>query len=176
MNILSWLISEKSVEQIYTSAIICFDCSGKDYPNPLNGEESLPLSQRHITLLFLGDVQESLKEECLARIINFSKNNTPITGKFTGYGIFNREDSGSPVVVLFDSVELTQFRCKLSDLFDGISVKQNHGFIPHMTLGYTNSNNILIPLDINGLEVTFNSISLWWGNEKYSFDLINSGG
>jgi 2'-5' RNA ligase len=126
----------------------------------------LPL---HITLLYLGDVEELDKGEIVNILKVFAKQQAPIKGKYNGGAIFTDNGDGYPHVLLFDSPQLPFCHSNLSKLLSSHRPELTHGFTPHTTLAYNESPKSL-PVQID-VPYTFNEIILQWGGDSQTFPL-----
>lgn len=155
----------------HDASIIAFDMSGFD----LSKFSDKPIEDPHITLFFLGDTKSLMdKKEVENRLKMVADAHQPIKGHFTGFAVFNPSpNSGGkyPVVALFDSPELPYLHSGLMAAFDGIGEDQEHGFIPHMTIEYADSNEPNFPDVSLDQEYTLSSVSLWCGDEHTDFPL-----
>ena len=165
-------LKEFEEKQYEDTAIIAFDLTeDKDVISILGeGDEWEKPEDLHMTLMFLGTVDKLDKDLILQKLALLSTHQAPIDGEFTGYGVFNpSEHSGDkmPVVLLYDSPQLPVLHDRLRDIFDA-EREPTHGFIPHITLAYTDK-----PLNFQTLDKVkvFDTISLWWGEEHYTYDL-----
>jgi len=154
-------------------AVICFDCSEIPEISNLMDKEN-----KHITLLYLGYVKDLDFMPILHKLSDFSDSHSTMFGELNGVGCFVAEENKFPIVATYDSVDLPKFRQELMETFSDIHIQQDHGFIPHMTIEYVNgydealqwfSSNVFPKrLPINCM---FEYIDLWWGEEKFSFQL-----
>lgn len=108
----------------------------------------------HVTLAFLGDVKDQAGEGTLegatSRIVAACQaaaaTHQPLKGTVAGVGKFPDSGSGVPVWAPVDVVGLTALRESVVEalLAERLPVKTDHGFTPHMTLGW-NLDMELIP-------------------------------
>jgi hypothetical protein len=134
------------------------------------------IDEPHVTLVFLGNVETLNKAEILDAVSTFAASHAPISGKFSGFGIFNanpENDNKTPVVILLDSPNLSAFRQVLLHSIPNV-MEQNHGFTAHMTLTYTDNEQVIIPKNNAEYSKTFDSISLFWGGEHIKFPLVGT--
>ena len=134
----------------------------------------------HVTLLYLGDDAELLTGyknkiiECLACIANECQ---PVAGKLNGYGRFSGNDEVYPVFANYDSPALFTLRAKLHhELTEmGVEMPSDHGFTPHLTLGYLPITEPLPALDMPALDLNFSGFSLVWRGERIDYLLHGMG-
>lgn len=122
----------------------------------------------HITLAYCGDTSE-MTELAKARIIvaieDAVRYQDKLEGRISGYGRFAATDSSDGQDVFYatpDIPRLVELRQSLVNrLWDlGVQVNTNHGFSPHITLAYLDSdaNN---PVDaVPDLELKFNGVTI----------------
>lgn len=144
------------------------------YPDPeaakkiavRGGEEPEEL---HVTLAYLGDVADTAGEgltlgSATSKIVAAAQvaaaTFKPLSGTVGGLGKFPDFGSGVPVWSPVDVVGLGAVREAVVDALEaaGLPVKTDHGFTPHMTLGYNLDLNLIpdtdpVPVDFNHLVV-----------------------
>lgn len=108
-------------------------------------EAAVPVEELHVTLAFLGDVEgipaadRARIKEVVAQVVA----RHPITSaSVTGFARFMSSGSNmDPVVLLINSPDMETLRTNLIDSLDRENlahyVSRRYGFIPHMTIGYT---------------------------------------
>ena len=130
------------------------------------------VSPLHITLLYLGDIDNILlnKEEIVNILESFAGGQAPIEGVYNGSAMFKDNGDGYPHVLLFDSPQLPGAFNRLATLLILHRPELTHGFTPHTTLAYLDHLGGL-PKDVN-IKHTFNEMVLKWGDEEqvFSFD------
>ncbi len=159
------------------------------YPSPavaralaLDGGE-LP-EDLHVTLAYLGSdaVVRLDRERIEAALAALAVASGPLAGVVGGLGRFNggfpAGQEAWPLVALMDLPTLPSFRQRLVGALaaTGVDVVSNHGFTPHMTLAYVESEDEEAAADIlaEGIEPTplrFGSIVLAWGDDHTVFRL-----
>lgn len=99
----------------------------------------------HLTLAYLGDIADphyaNLDRAGLSSLLrDFADNQRPLSGTLGGVGRFNAQDDEGrfPTVTFFDCADLPEMRQSLVGWLasDGYPIARNHGYIPHVTLGY----------------------------------------
>lgn len=133
----------------------------------------------HLTLAFMGDSSEFPNSNDKQRLIDAlsqwaKEKGKPLSGTINGLGrFFNAEsDDTNAVYVSPDVPGLPELRQSLCDWIDasGFDYAQNHGFTPHMTVAY-------VPVDAPTpsirveTPVTFDTVTLAWGDEHIDFPL-----
>ena len=127
----------------------------------------------HLTAAFLGDAVDVNKEKLLAAVGEFAAQQKPISGSINGAGRFNEtnDDGHRPVYANFDAPTLPAARAQLVSALKQaqVGVVENHGFTPHVTLGYTSDWSVP---DVELIEgVNLGEISAVIGDETFSFPL-----
>jgi 2'-5' RNA ligase len=128
----------------------------------------------HLTLAFLGTKDENGgewgKERIYRALYDFAINAgyRGLTAKVNGVGYFTNPDS-TALITLWDIPGIAEFRTHIiTRLKDHGHEVRNHGFTPHMTLGYVDeppSTLPEIPEQIASEDQIFVSIWLVWGEE-----------
>jgi 2'-5' RNA ligase len=153
------------------------------YPRPeeaaaLAVEDGLEADDLHITLVFLGDVEdvdESAVTEALALI---ASELAALEGTVGGLGRFSEGPDGVPVIALPDVQGLTLLRERAVDELGhrGIRSPSEHGFLPHMTLTYEDPAVDSDPVgelseDTLGRELHFDAVSAVFGGRRMDYAL-----
>lgn len=138
-----------------------------------------PSEDLHLTLAFLGDSSETALATNKAKVTQAVKDwaaqhGQPLKGTINGLGrFFHAEDDGTNAVYVSPDVPgLPELRGSLTDWIErsGFDYAQNHGFTPHITVAYVpeEQETPRIRLDT---PVTFGTVTLAWGDERYDFPL-----
>lgn len=155
---------------------------------PLAAAQALALSvdgaltpdDLHITLMYFGRTDEmdaAQQGALMAAVRLFAANRAPIEGRVHGGGAFapNEETGQVASWAYFDSPELAAWRQGLVDIVQAVGVpyEPTHGFVPHITLAYTGSEQrpILNPPQI---PIQFDEIRVHWGDEVTALPLRGS--
>ena len=141
-----------------------------DVPNPL------PLEELHLTLGYLGKVDEQrLGPEYLRLLLlDFAMCWGELDGVINGVGRFNQGDGDTEAFYAsYDCSDLPQFRHALTEFlsYNGVQIHTEHGFTPHITLAYipTNAPN---PIDnLPPIKLEFEGVTLGWGDRLYTVPL-----
>lgn len=125
----------------------------------------------HVTLLYLADDAELLtgfKNKIIEELAQIASMCSAVGGKLNGYGRFSGNGEMYPVYANYDSSQLFKVRSKLlwklTEL--GVELPEDHGFTPHLTLGYLPTSEVMPALDMPDLAMTFDSLSLIWAGER----------
>ncbi len=134
----------------------------------------------HITLLYLADdaeLQTGFKNKIIERLAQIASMCSAIGGKLNGYGRFSGDGEMYPVYANYDSAQLFKVRSKLmwklAEL--GVELPEDHGFTPHLTLGYLPTSEAMPALDMPDLDMNFPGFSLIWAGERIDYMLFGMG-
>lgn len=142
------------------------------YPGETAAPESL-----HITLAYLGEIaDQDLSSggvlEVLQKIRDFWG---PLKGEIAGMGRFTNThlEGQDAVFASFDSPHIQQFRAAIVNILRdyGINVVDNHGFTPHITVGYIPSDAPTPDYRPPVIPMWFDAIMLHWGPEIFRIPL-----
>lgn len=143
------------------------------------GLDAVAPEDMHITLAYLYemDVIEDKQGAIISAVEQFAAFTKTIRGAIGGIGRFNASDSSDGMDVIyasFDSTSLTKDREYLVELIEeaGVKVAKNHGFTPHITLAYVEKDQAMPNLVLETTELRFKRVTLYWGDERRHFDLI----
>lgn len=130
----------------------------------------------HITLAYLGEKDDLVRSEVEGAVEQFADMQTLINGQVSGFGRFQNThmDGMDAIYASFDSPDVGMFRENLvRTLMDaGVQFSRNHGFTPHITLGYVPSEADTPPLKVPVMDVSFGEVVLSWGDERQSYRLV----
>lgn len=138
------------------------------------GDDSEPVGELHVTLAFLGELDEVEDPDRLVELVReFAAQAAPLAGQYSGFGRFTIPD-GDAFYASVDVPELSAFREDLLDILDdeGIAWRTNHGFTPHTTLAYLEPDepNPFDRLD-EVIPVEFDMVSVAVGGDVWDFPL-----
>lgn len=111
----------------------------KQWPD---GSEPTPLREIHVSLAILGEVTDKQNDQngINALVSNFVSQHTPLSGKINGMGRFieTHKDNSHCIYANFDCPGLNEYRSELILALKngGYQVSDDHGFTPHITIGY----------------------------------------
>lgn len=131
----------------------------------------------HLTLAFLGNMLETeLPQDAIKKAVaEFAETQEPIKGRLEGMGRFEKTENGENAIYAnFDSPELPEFRQKLVDALRSAGVFQNpeHGFTPHITLGYMWDDIEETPhLEMPGIDFELDKLTLAFGENRTEYQL-----
>lgn len=142
-------------------------------------EDGEPIEDLHLTLVALGKMGEVdfTKDEVLQALDTFCNGRSPISGVVNGHGVFENDDEVA-YWATFDSPELPGFREELVNALSqaSIPIAMDHGFTPHITLAYAETdeeNNEREEIELGEIFIQFNDVYLMWGEERISFPLVD---
>lgn len=117
----------------------------------------LPAEELHVTLCYLGEVEGDLSQVVGALAIP-AATHAPLTGAVSGVGSFGTE-TPVPVVLLPSVPGLVELRTCVADALceAGIDYSRDYGFIPHLTIEYTDDVSEL-PRDAVGEPLHFDEL------------------
>lgn len=139
-------------------------------PTRLKGEAD------HLTLVYLSDDVSEIaeyKNVVLSALVSIAQICKPVVGAINGYGRFSGNDEEYPVYVNFDSPQLPGLREMIVRMceIERMDMEQEHGFTPHITLGYLPVETKLPVFDVPPIEMTFDKLSLVWAGERVDLPL-----
>ena len=134
----------------------------------------------HITLLYLGDDAQLItgyKNKVIEALACIASECEPVAGKLNGYGRFSGNDEVYPVFANYDSPALFRLRAKIIHELTECCVElpEDHGFTPHLTLGYLPLTGAMPALDVQSLDMNFPGFSLIWAGERIDYMLFGMG-
>ena len=123
----------------------------------------------HITLVYLPEVKDAEKIKEFLR--DFVENAQPMEAKLGGVGQFKEGPDGIPYFAIPDVPTMNVFQSNLAESLNGIAnVGTDHGFNPHITLGYAKTiEEVPEKLAVPDLSWTVDSISFVQGEEREDF-------
>lgn len=144
----------------------------------------LPADQLHVTLVYLGHADEmnDLDQDTLvAAMRNVAGRWSPVEAQVSGIGRFHApgSDDGDPVWAPFDAPELPELRAAvLSAVLEaGGDPPTDHGYIPHITVGYMDPGEDGIPVSVIGpVAMTVPALSVWWAGQVTDLPLVADHG
>jgi 2'-5' RNA ligase len=142
----------------------------------LDGGDVVPSAELHLTLAYLGDVEEfdMFDRLQIAQVVqDVAKRWPPLMGQISGLGRFWMEEPGlSPFYASFDSPSLPAFRQDLVDSLQaaGYEVDHTHGYTPHITLAYLPDASTTPRLSVPLLHMMLPDITIGWGDQQTKFD------
>lgn len=133
-----------------------------------------PLSEPHVSLIYLGTVDMYMPEEIKVLDIALAqraRHFTPPSGMINGVGIFLMPDQAPPLrVLLVDSFEILDIRKYIESVFIGWQrIPQEHGFIPHIST-WGPQEQLATTLH-EPHAVRFDRIALWAGDFRSEYSL-----
>jgi len=145
-----------------------------------------PASELHVTLAYLGDMQDESEDNLLRphtspfkirdAVDMVAAQTAPLTGTTGGIGRFAASSDSEgldPLIALVDVPGLNEFRARLVEAVQaaGYFVAENHGYTPHITLDYLDTDEPLPMESVPHLPLVFESVWLCVGDERTPFVL-----
>lgn len=149
-------------QQQYTSTVVVLhipdDVAQKLAVNIGSLRNPLPPDGYHVTLAYFSSMSD-LEAEAMMDVLS-GYEFSPVSGLVSGSGCFPKTDDGYPIFRFLDSQALPKLRGELLDLLSGagFDTDSEHGFIPHVTIGYEES-PAMLP-DMEPVAVTFNNLTV----------------
>lgn len=145
-----------------------------------------PASELHVTLAYLGDMQDEPNDDMLRPCTSPFKIRDAISmvatqagalaGMVGGVGRFSASpdsEGKDPVIVLVDVPGLNEFRAHLVEAVQaaGYFVAENHGYTPHLTLDYIDADAPMPIETVPPLPLRFDTAWLCVGDQRVPFPL-----
>lgn len=131
----------------------------------------------HITLAFLGDASDlsSDQQKALKETVKTYAALTPrpLSGRISGIGRLTNVPDGQPTPV-YASVDIPGLPAWREGLMNalkraGISINEQHGFTPHITLAYIDADEPMPVISAPELEMTFSQVSIALADNRSSY-------
>lgn len=143
-----------------------------------------PASEFHLTLVYLGDTDlyTSAQMESMASAVEeWASTAPPVIGNLNGLGRFQdvaTDGHADALYASFDAVDLPKWRQSLIDFLvsRGIVADGEHGFIPHITLGYIPTSAVTPLLPLPKVDLTLDSLWLALGATHFYYPLMGFSG
>lgn len=145
-----------------------------DVASDLALEGGTPPPDMHVTLAYLGKVDEVPNPEVLMDVVaEFAATHTPVDARISGTGRFVGNPEGDALYLSVDSPTLPELRAELVAALEaaGLNVRKDHGFTPHMTLGYLQPDE---PSPIESVEpasTQFGLLSMAYGPDVWDYPM-----
>lgn len=143
-----------------------------------------PADDLHITLAYLGDMEEQPEDDLLRPHTSPEKireaielvaaDSKPIAGRITGLGRFTpAETDEDPIIALVDVPGLVELRTMLVEFIEaaGYFIANDHGYTPHITLAYIPQDAPMPIESVPALPLDLNTVWLCVGEERIPFRL-----
>jgi len=140
------------------------------------GSEPLPQSDYHVTLCYLGKIEEMDAETegwLLGELADFANRAPIVRAQTHGLGRFGHiTDEGlSPVFAIVQSSYLGEWRDMLKYWIGEYLSPDARAFIPHITLAYIPSAESMPMPHTEPIDLVFDSVALNWGSKTTLFRL-----
>lgn len=145
-----------------------------------DGVEVIPASELHVTLAYLGSVEDMLIDQAtlLQWVADYARYQValPVTvcghGRFLNAGLAEDGEGMDPVFALVESERLHQLRHELVEYIGYmVPVSRAYGFLPHITLAYAPA-GVEVPLaGVQRRDLVFDALAVSWGGATVMFQL-----
>ena len=142
------------------------------------GSQLTPREEYHVTLAYLGEIADlpaGVDYTVLARTVaEFARHQPALHGVVSGVGRFSAGSDGTePVYLSVDSADLQAMRAELVAFLHatGVPRRSEHGFTPHITLGYVPAGAALDLSAPGPAPLAIDAIALAWGGNVTVFPL-----
>ena len=136
----------------------------------------VPANKLHCTLGYFGKIDKPGipdKEELIKACSTLVDGVIPLLVELNGIARFTSGEDRDPVVVTCDSPDIEDLRNHLLtlSLVDDLKMVRNHGYCPHMTVGYVQADEELPVHRWIARKVLFDTVVLGYGKEYIGFPL-----
>lgn len=136
------------------------------------GKNDLP--PYHVTVAYFGkmsEVEDRERRELISTVYDVCRRHPPMVLKIGGFGVFTSSDNSegkSPLIYTVDTPGLAELHTDLTRALKSIlPVKQDHGFVPHVTVGYLpegkSLSHVRVP-DVRYPDWTIHSVEVIFGD------------
>lgn len=136
-------------------------------------------SDLHLTILFLGDIEEQQIDHIREVVQNFALTFSSLDGTIGGSGRFPATESSEDrdvLVRLVDVPRLEKLREKLIEALRSVGIEPvlSHGYTPHITIAYVSPNFEDVNIHPNPVAFTIDRLVLASGSVREEFMLSGS--
>jgi len=150
-------------------ALMVPDSIAKKMRKMVDGE-TISSDGLHLTLLYLGyakDINKVTMKAIESATEKVCARHSPLKMRISGAGRFTPEEDGIPVFVIPNAKGLSALQADLEDAISTlIDLPSKHGWIPHMTVSYSDDDNPELPDITKELTWTADKVRLQAGGEK----------
>lgn len=126
-----------------------------------------PADTLHVTLAYLGEYDGDLTaiSEALHQV---AASHAPLEGQIAGIGAFREGDDGRPNILLPSVPGLVELRVEVTQALEqaGIDYSRDYGYVPHLTVRYTDDLNVFPSLGVMGEEIHFDDLLIVRGDDE----------
>jgi len=142
----------------------------------LAAADGLGAADLHCTLVFLGDAAELDRDAITAAVGNAVAGMSALEGAVGGVGHFASGEDGVPLVLLPDIQGLSHLRERVVSALEGRGIRSpsEHGFLPHMTLRYSDNGEVPDG-SLIGEPLHFDAVSVVVADRRQDYALSNGG-
>jgi HK97 family phage prohead protease len=128
----------------------------------------------HLTLAYCGDVtamDDMTVAEAMVAVKNLASWKAPLTGRVNGFGVFNATPNSDDKEVYYAGVDmpgLAELHCALKYALGnaGMPPREDHGFVPHITLAYCDGAEALAFVRPQSIALRFDALTITVGGER----------
>jgi 2'-5' RNA ligase len=142
-----------------------------------DGVEVLGANELHVTLAYLGKVDEmQIEESWLLEMASFIARDTVVQiAEVNGQGRFlnaEQNDGMEPLFAICQAEGLYHFRKRLVEWLEQMDSEPDryHGYLPHITLAYAPP-GVEVPLQLARRALVFDALAVSWGDRTVTFPL-----
>lgn len=133
---------------------------------------NVPAGDAHVTLAYLGDLTEDPIDFASVQraVATWSRRMSELTGVISGPGTFTAGQDEPVAVALVDLPDLPTAREMLVKILEseGVKVKKDHGYTPHITIGYGHE---FAGTDVSNIPLYFDQVGVYYGDETVHYPL-----
>lgn len=166
----------------HPGAMVCLMLSPEQQEEVRNAAAMPNAEADHVTLAYLGEASALLsqKNALLRCLSNVASATGLLQGEIGGVARFAASESsdGQDVIVaLYDCAELPELHSDIMDALSacGIALSSDHGFTPHITLGYIPTGEETRLSSLPRVSLPISALSLIWAGERIDFPLQGEG-
>lgn len=157
-----------------TGAMVCVKVA-PDAAKQIAVDDGEPADSLHITLAYLGDADDytpAMREWVITRVTDAVADIECLSGVTAGLGTFTGKDGKRPLWAAVDIPGLEQVASTVrAELPITDAPIHDHGWTPHLTLGYLNDGDDIPHLDVSGIPLDVRSVHVVFGDVETEIPL-----
>jgi len=142
-----------------------------------DGVEVMSANELHVTLAYLGKVDEmQIEESWLLEMASYIARDTVVVStELNGHGRFlnaEQNDGMEPVFAICQSEQLYRFRKRVVEFLEDFDSESEryHVYLPHITLAYAPP-GVEVPSTLARRALVFDALAVSWGDRTVTFPL-----